>query len=156
MISLLIGCARQSCNQVISGRNLRYRRALQIVQNEAYLNAADLSILRRSKRACPCYAGFLDIDSSLGVTTLGELCAVPPVIVEDNFRSACAIFAAPCTATYTNVISGSTFTLIVGSTVSCYQQCYQYSIDQYNFYCPTVNTSATVQTTTPASNIIEM
>ena len=33
-------CYRQTCNQAIRGRRLRYRRALEIVQNEEYLAAA--------------------------------------------------------------------------------------------------------------------
>ena len=38
-------CYVQTCYQIISGRNLRYRRALQIVQSEEYLNAADTEII---------------------------------------------------------------------------------------------------------------
>ena len=43
-------CYVRSCDQSISGRNLEYNRALQIVQNEEYLSAADLSVIRRRKR----------------------------------------------------------------------------------------------------------
>ena len=38
-------CYVQTCHQIISGRNLRYSRALQIVQSEEYLNAVDTNIL---------------------------------------------------------------------------------------------------------------
>ena len=40
-------CFVRTCNQVISGRNLRYGRVLEIVQNEEYLDAADLDQIRR-------------------------------------------------------------------------------------------------------------
>ena len=39
-------CYVQTCHQIISGRNLRYSRALQIVQSEEYLNAVDKSIIK--------------------------------------------------------------------------------------------------------------
>ena len=34
-------CYVQTCHQIITGRNLRYSRALKIIQSEEYLNAAD-------------------------------------------------------------------------------------------------------------------
>jgi hypothetical protein len=37
----------QSCDQSITGRNLPFSRALEIVQNEEYLDEADLDIIRR-------------------------------------------------------------------------------------------------------------
>ena len=40
-------CFVRTCNQLISGRNLRYGRVLEIVQNEEYLDAADLDQIRR-------------------------------------------------------------------------------------------------------------
>ena len=43
-------CYIRSCDQAITGRNLEYNRALQIVQKEEYLSAADLSVIRRRKR----------------------------------------------------------------------------------------------------------
>ena len=43
-------CYIRSCDQAITGRNLDYDRALQIVQKEEYLAAADLSVIRRLKR----------------------------------------------------------------------------------------------------------
>ena len=39
----------QSCDQTISGRNLQYSRALEIVQNEEYLSEADLDIIKRRR-----------------------------------------------------------------------------------------------------------
>ena len=38
---------RQTCSQRVTGRNLRYQRALQIVQSEEYLSAVDLDDIRR-------------------------------------------------------------------------------------------------------------
>ena len=40
------GCYIRTCDQTITGRNLAYSVALRIIQNEDYLTAADLSILR--------------------------------------------------------------------------------------------------------------
>ena len=40
-------CYRQTCTQIITGRNLNYRRALKVVQNEEYLMVTDLEIIRR-------------------------------------------------------------------------------------------------------------
>ena len=40
-------CFRQTCNAVVTGRRLRYARALQIIQNEEYLSALDLDDIRR-------------------------------------------------------------------------------------------------------------
>ena len=42
-----MSCFRQTCKQKISGRRRRYRRALQIIQSEEYLEAADLDIIKR-------------------------------------------------------------------------------------------------------------
>ena len=39
-------CYVQTCHQIISGRNLRYSRALQIIQSEEYLNAVDIPMLQ--------------------------------------------------------------------------------------------------------------
>ena len=41
------GCFVRTCDQIITGRNLRYGRVLQIVQNEEYLDDADFDIIRR-------------------------------------------------------------------------------------------------------------
>jgi hypothetical protein len=38
----------QHCPQVVTGRNLPYGRALDIIQNEEYLSAVDSSIIRRN------------------------------------------------------------------------------------------------------------
>ena len=43
-------CFVRQCDQLITGRNLLYARALEIIQNEEYLSAADLDIIRRVKR----------------------------------------------------------------------------------------------------------
>ena len=40
-------CYQRQCDQIISGRNLLYSRALEIVQNEEYLTEADLNLIRR-------------------------------------------------------------------------------------------------------------
>ena len=40
-------CYVQTCDQQITGRMLSYRRSLDIIQNEEYLQVADLDIIRR-------------------------------------------------------------------------------------------------------------
>ena len=40
-------CYRQTCTQIITGRSLKYRRALKVIQNEEYLMVTDLEIIRR-------------------------------------------------------------------------------------------------------------
>ncbi len=40
-------CYVQTCDQTITGRQLAYQRALDIVQGEEYLEAADTDIIRR-------------------------------------------------------------------------------------------------------------
>ena len=40
-------CYIRQCDQIITGRNLLYSRALEIVQNEEYLSEADLDLIRR-------------------------------------------------------------------------------------------------------------
>ena len=40
-------CYRQTCTQIITGRNLKYRRALKVIQNEEYLMVTDLDIIQR-------------------------------------------------------------------------------------------------------------
>lgn len=44
-------CLLRSCDQTITGRFLSYERALQIVQNEEYLSAADIDVIKRSDQA---------------------------------------------------------------------------------------------------------
>lgn len=43
-------CNQRNCDQVITGRDLSYQRALQIVQDEEYLTEADLDIIRRRRK----------------------------------------------------------------------------------------------------------
>ena len=43
-------CLIRTCTQIVSGRNLAYGRALQIIQSEEYLEAADLDAIRRIRR----------------------------------------------------------------------------------------------------------
>ena len=38
-------CFTQSCEQIVSGRNLPYDRILQILQTEEYLYSADLQFI---------------------------------------------------------------------------------------------------------------
>ena len=40
-------CLKRTCTQIVSGRNLGYGRALQIIQDEEYLQATDLDVIRR-------------------------------------------------------------------------------------------------------------
>lgn len=139
---LVLGCARQSCNVIISGRNLRYNRALQIVQNEAYLNAIHLSsILRRKRRqVLPAYAGFLDIDPGPGVTTQQELCSVMSTnfqfVLNCNELSRLCAIGFECS--HVNVISGAKFTLDRFGSPAPFTQCLQYSLEQFMFYCPVI------------------
>lgn len=44
-------CLIRTCTQTVSGRNLAYGRALQIIQTEEYLQATDLDVIRRYKRS---------------------------------------------------------------------------------------------------------
>ena len=59
------GCFTRSCDQIITGRNLMYGRALQIVQNEEYLNEADLNVIRRRKRRVKRQKAIVDNVSAL-------------------------------------------------------------------------------------------
>ena len=43
-------CYIRTCDQIITGRNLLYARALEIVQDEEYLSEAELNLIRRYKR----------------------------------------------------------------------------------------------------------
>jgi len=42
-------CHIRSCEQSVTGRRLNYRRALNIVQNEEYLNSVDKNIIRSGR-----------------------------------------------------------------------------------------------------------
>jgi len=41
-------CFVQTCEQVVSGRDLSYERALEIIQSEEYLTVVDIGILRKT------------------------------------------------------------------------------------------------------------
>ena len=41
-------CRRRSCDQQVTGRRLRYSRAVEIINDEEYLDEVDLDIIRRS------------------------------------------------------------------------------------------------------------
>ena len=51
---------KQTCDQVVTGRNLKYQRALNIVQNEEYLSATDSGILRRNEYGQNEYENILE------------------------------------------------------------------------------------------------
>ena len=140
------------------------------MQNEEYLDAADLSILRRSKRETISYAGYLDIDPSSGVTTLDKLCNATNInnALEDscyNLLLSCTTNFGSTTIAYPiaigtgvqcsfkNVISGADLTL---SSTGFVAQCFQYSTDQYNIFCPTTTTAQAFETTTTTSNMFDM
>ena len=53
----------QTCDQVITGRNLNYQRALNIIQNEEYLSAAD-NIIRRNEFGQYDYEDIIEQPSS--------------------------------------------------------------------------------------------
>ena len=55
---------KQTCDQVVTGRNLRYQRALNIIQNEEYLSATDSSILRRKDPGLNDYEDILENPST--------------------------------------------------------------------------------------------
>ena len=40
---------RQTCKVRVSGRQMRYRRALQVIQDEEYLSAIDLDDIRHRR-----------------------------------------------------------------------------------------------------------
>ena len=40
---------RQTCKVRVSGRQMRYRRALQVIQDEEYLSAVDLDDIRHRR-----------------------------------------------------------------------------------------------------------
>ena len=48
-------CLSRSCDQSVTGRNLMYSRALQIIQSEEYLDEADLDVIRRADIESPQY-----------------------------------------------------------------------------------------------------
>jgi len=43
-------CFKQTCQQSISGRNLNYQKALDVIQNEDYLNVADKDSILKYRR----------------------------------------------------------------------------------------------------------
>ena len=43
-------CYVQTCDQTITGRNLKYKQALEIVQSEEYLTATDFDEIYKIKR----------------------------------------------------------------------------------------------------------
>ena len=46
-IELRQECFVRRCDQTITGRDLRYNRALEIIQDEEYLSAADFDEIKR-------------------------------------------------------------------------------------------------------------
>merc|ERR1712223_250 len=47
----LAGCFVQTCDQTITGRNFEYDRALEIIEEEEYLEDVDFDDIRRLRRA---------------------------------------------------------------------------------------------------------
>jgi hypothetical protein len=43
---LLVTSQCQTCDQLITGRNLEYNRALEIIQNEEYLDGSDFDEIK--------------------------------------------------------------------------------------------------------------
>ena len=67
-------CFIQQCNQVITGRNLAYGRALEIVQNEEiYLEVADLDIIKRKRVKRQLIYNFNTTDFTGNLYTLADL-----------------------------------------------------------------------------------
>ena len=54
-------CIVRQCNQFITGRRLAYHRALEIIQEEEYLDQADFEIIGRTHRQKRNAQGLLDL-----------------------------------------------------------------------------------------------
>ena len=66
---------RQTCKLRVSGRNMRYQRALQIVQDEEYLSVIDLDDIRHYRRKTKKYkiGGILDLNPDKGIVSLVQI-----------------------------------------------------------------------------------
>ena len=66
---------RQTCKLRVSGRNMRYQRALQIVQDEEYLSVIDLDDIRHYRRKTKKYkiGGILDLNPDKGILSLVQI-----------------------------------------------------------------------------------
>ena len=68
-------CFTRTCDQVIIGRQLSYARALQIIQNEEYLEAAALDLIKRKgDRHRAKRQAYVPEIFSTATTDLGQIC----------------------------------------------------------------------------------
>jgi hypothetical protein len=137
-------CYVQTCNQIISGRQLSYNRALEIVQSEEYLDAADTDLIRRLKRLKrQANMGFPILDMFDQALTITEFCtkvissgtsAVNILIVSECFyiiNEICGGVIASGSCTVLNILTNST---VVLSPV--YESvCIAYSTGQVDTLC---------------------
>jgi hypothetical protein len=155
-------CYVQTCNQIISGRQLSYNRALEIVQSEKYLDAADIDLIRRLKRfkrqGDNPVIPILDMFGGETVLTSTQFCAQVTSsgtsIVNSQIASECeTIINEMCppsegcngcqTCTVFNIVT-STLVVLSPDTVSA---CIAYSTGQVDTLCTTTTTVSTVALT---------
>ena len=86
-------CYLRKCDQIISGRNLLYARALEIVQNEDYLSEAELDLIRRFKRQTMDTFMATNTDFSDFSTLFEVLDAYIALIPEAIRDQLCALFS---------------------------------------------------------------
>ena len=85
-------CYIRQCDQIITGRNLLYSRALEIVQNEEYLSEADLDLIRRRYKR---QANTSDIFSTAPLENVSLLPTLISIGVGIGTVAAGALYAIP-------------------------------------------------------------
>merc|ERR1712226_1838200 len=85
-------CYIRQCDQIITGRNLLYSRALEIVQNEDYLSEADLDLIRRRYKR---QANTSDIFSTAPLENVDLLPTLISIGVGIGTVAAGALYAIP-------------------------------------------------------------
>ena len=158
-------CYVQTCDQTISGRQMLYERALEVVQEEEYLDAADLDIIRRHKirvkRQTMTAGALLDYyptqsltefcttitTSTIPTVTCGAGAVLQPVCLDCTAAVGCGACAGSFTNFYTNEVI----------TLTDINACMSYSTNQIVTLCntPTTATVVTTTTTTTTDNILD-
>ena len=149
------GCARQTCDQTITGRNLPYQRILEIIQEEEYLEAADLDLTtrrRRSKRVKRQLVTIPILDFFNGAS-LEVFCQEMSIrcvrcVAEIACNSVCPLITSCRANPIVNFYTGESVQFKI------FDECFNYVVDQTAILCidPTLNNVLTALT--PSSELL--
>ena len=144
-------CNVQTCDQTVTGRQLPYGRALQIVQEEQYLEEVDLDIIRRRRVKRQVGVTFMNFFGGASATSFCNQIASSPtplnVLASNNCNAVCMFPGGGCSGTNFYTGNSASYALLT--------DCIFGLVTEATSFCATTTTTTTETTTTSNDTFLE-